>query len=215
MILAGDEFARTQGGNNNAYGQDSEIGWVDWNVSDRSRELALFVQKLITLRQALPMLRRGRFLTGRHDEELGSKDVTWLTPAGDEMNDGHWSDGNAKCVGVLLDGRAQATGLRRVGTDATLYLVFNAHHDLVNCTLPTAPGGVEWVLLIDTNQPDREDMPAFDAAHVYGATARSLLLFMTKPKRALEEGDAERSYQHVVSAFRRALDEDLVLPDHG
>ncbi len=76
MILAGDEFARTQGGNSNAYGHDSEIGWIDWAVPDASRHLGLFVQKLIALRQALPMLRRGRFLTGRYDEELGSRDVT-------------------------------------------------------------------------------------------------------------------------------------------
>ncbi|WP_375461066.1 glycogen debranching protein GlgX [uncultured Enterovirga sp.] len=214
MILAGDEFARTQGGNNNAYGQDSEIGWIDWEVPGPSRELALFVQKLITLRQALPMLRRGRFLTGQYDEELGSKDVTWLTPAGDEMTDEHWGDGNARCVGVLLDGRAQASGIRRLGTDATLYMVFNAHHDGVNCKLPQAPGGSEWVLLIDTNQPELEDLPLFAIGHNYTATGRSLLLFMTKPNmQAAGNEDAQRSYQHVVAAFQQAIDEDLVLPE--
>jgi isoamylase len=214
MILAGDEFARTQGGNNNAYGQDSEIGWIDWEVPPDSRDLALFVQKLITLRQALPMLRRGRFLTGHYDEEIGSKDVTWLTPSGDEMTPAHWDDGNARCVGVLLDGRAQESGIRRLGTDATLYMVFNAHHDVVNCKLPAAPGGSEWMLLIDTNQPDREDMPAFQIGHEYAATGRSLLLFMTRPKQqAAGNEDAQRSYQHVVAAFHRAIDEDLVLPE--
>ena len=123
------------------------------------------------------MLRRGRFLTGNYDEELGSKDVTWLTPLGDEMGAEHWSDDRAKSVGVLLDGRAQASGIRRPGTDATIYLVFNAHHDIVNFTLPAGDHFDEWVLLIDTNQPAREDMPAFKAGHIYGATARSLLLF--------------------------------------
>ena len=212
MILAGDEFARTQGGNNNAYGQDSEIGWIDWEVPDASRNLALFVQKVISIRQALPMLRRGRFLTGGFDEELGSKDVAWLTPDGDEMTDGHWTDGNARCLGVLLDGRAQPSGVRRLGTDATLYLVFNAHHDVVNCTLPAAPGGSEWVLLIDTNQPERADMPCFPIGHAYGATGRSLLLFMTRPKKGADMVDAERSYQHVVAQFEKAVDEELVLP---
>ncbi len=75
------------------------------------------------IRHALPMLRRGRFLTGAFDEELGVKDVSWLTPAGAEMTDDNWNDGNARCLGVLLDGRAQETGIRRVGSDLDL-----AHH---------------------------------------------------------------------------------------
>ena len=214
MLLAGDEFARTQGGNNNAYGQDNEIGWIDWRVPDESRALAQFVQKLITLRQALPMLRRGRFLTGDVDEEIGSRDVTWLTPAGDEMTPAHWQDPQARCLGVMLDGRAQATGIRRKGTDTTLFLVLNAYHDLVNCRLPAAPGGKDWVLLVDTNQPDLEGLPSFPNGHEYGVTGQSLLLFMTRPdehERGTE--DAQRSYQFVVAAFHRAVDEDLVLPE--
>jgi glycogen operon protein len=215
MMLAGDEFARSQGGNNNAYGQDSEIGWVDWDVPEPGRRLGGFVQKLIALRRALPMLRRGRFLTGTYDEELGSKDVTWLTPDGEEMTDENWTDGNARCVGVLLDGRAQPTGIRRPGTDATLYLVFNAHHDVVNCTLPEAPGGAEWVLLVDTNQPELETLPRFPFGHSYGATGRSLLLFMTRPAahRAGGTEEAQRSYLHVVAAFEQALDEELPWPE--
>ncbi len=130
------------------------------------------------------------------------------------MRDEHWGDGNAKCVGVLLDGRAQPSGIRRLGTDATLYMVFNAHHDVVNCTLPEAPGGSEWVLLIDTNQPELEDLSRFQVGHVYTATGRSLLLFMTKPKeQSSGTSDAERSYLHVLRAFQRALDEDLKLPE--
>jgi glycogen operon protein len=214
MLLAGDEFARTQGGNNNAYGQDSEIGWIDWRVTEESRALAQFVQKLIALRQALPMLRRGRFLTGEMDEETGSRDVTWLTPTGDEMTPGHWQDGNARSIGVMLDGRAQPTGIRRKGTDTTLYLVLNAYHDVVNFKLPEAPGGKEWVLLIDTNQPDLENLPSFPNGHEYAATGHSSLLFMTRPDED-ERGseDAQRSYQFVVAAFHRALDEELVLPE--
>ena len=105
-----------QSGNNNAYCQDNEISWIDWEGIDADgRALAEFVRKLLMIRRALPMLRRGRFLTGAYDEELGVKDVTWLTPAGDEMTPEHWDDGNARCLGVLLDGRAQETGIRRVG----------------------------------------------------------------------------------------------------
>jgi hypothetical protein len=106
---------------------DNETGWVDWEgIDEDGRALAEFTHKLIVLRRALPMLRRGRFLSGRHDEELGVKDVAWLTPAGDEMTEENWGDANALCMGVLLDGRAQETGIRRLGTDATLLLVLNA-----------------------------------------------------------------------------------------
>ena len=116
MLLGGDEFGRSQRGNNNSYCQDNEISWVDWQgMGEEERELAEFVRKLIMIRRALPMLRRGRFLSGAYDEELGVKDVTWLTPAAEEMKEENWNDPNARCMGVLLDGRAQETGLRRVG----------------------------------------------------------------------------------------------------
>ena len=72
------------------------------------------------------MLRRGRFLTGAYDEELGVKDVSWLTPAGIEMTEANWNDGNGRCLGVLLDGRAQETGIRRVGSDSTLLTIVNS-----------------------------------------------------------------------------------------
>ena len=130
------------------------------------------------------------------------------------MTPGHWQDGNARSIGVMLDGRAQPTGIRRKGTDTTLYLVLNAYHDVVNFKLPEAPGGKEWVLLIDTNQPELENLPSFPNGHEYAATGHSSLLFMTSPAED-ERGseDAQRSYQFVVAAFHRALDEDLVLPE--
>jgi glycogen operon protein len=121
--------------------------------------LARFIQRLMAIRRALPTLRRDRFLSGQQDEELGVKDVAWLTPAGDELTPKHWDDGNAKCMGVLRDGRAQETGILRLGTDATLLLVVNSHDDVVKFVLPEAVGGQERVALIDTNQPDLRRMP--------------------------------------------------------
>jgi isoamylase len=201
MLLAGDEFARSQGGNNNAYAQDNEISWIDWDgIDDDGRALASFVRKLLTIRGALPMLRRGRFLTGTYDEELGVKDVTWLTPSGDEMNPEHWSDGNARCMGVLLDGRAQETGIRRIGTDATLLLVLNAHDDIVRFKLPEAVGGRQWLCLVDTNQGET-DFARHPFGHEYEVTARSLLLFILQPTGTGGHAtDAERSFRHVVQA---------------
>jgi glycogen operon protein len=180
MIVAGDEFARTQQGNNNAYCQDNEISWVDWNIGEPGRAQIAFVQKLTALRRAYPILRRSRFLTGEFNEELGVKDVTWINASGAEMHDEDWSDGNMRCFGMLMDGRAQATGIRQRGGDATLLMVLNAHHDVVQFTLPACPGGDEWALLIDTNIPDATEEPCFATGDVYEVTARSLLLYVMR-----------------------------------
>jgi isoamylase len=85
MLLAGDEFGRTQGGNNNAYCQDNEISWLDWDIEEKGRSLIRFVQQLTGLRERYPILRRSRFLTGEYNEELAVKDVTWINAAGTEM----------------------------------------------------------------------------------------------------------------------------------
>ena len=82
MVLAGDEFARTQQGNNNAYCQDNEISWVDWKLDDTNKVQKQFLQKLTGLRHKYPVLRRSRFLTGEYIEELGVKDVTWINADG-------------------------------------------------------------------------------------------------------------------------------------
>ena len=141
MLLAGDEFGRTQHGNNNAYCQDSEIGWVDWNISEAGHKLYAFVQKLSRLRHEYPILRRERFLTGHYNKELDVKDVTWLRPDGTEMHEADWSDGNALSMCVLLDGRAQPTGIRKRGSDRTLLMIFNAYHDVVQVNLVMVTGG--------------------------------------------------------------------------
>jgi isoamylase len=217
MLLAGDEFARTQQGNNNAYCQDNEISWTNWDsIDERQSELLRFTQRVIALRHALPMLRRGRFLTGKTDEELGVKDAAWISPAGVEMTPEQWADPAAHCLGVLLDGRAQETGIRRVGTDATLLLVLNAYHDLVRFTLPSGIGGREWVCVIDTNRPDLTGLPRFQFGHVYEVTGRSLLLFMLRPEAgALAGGDADRSFEHVVASLQRVADAPGPAPAGG
>jgi glycogen operon protein len=186
MLLGGDEFGRTQRGNNNAYCQDNEISWVDWNISAEGHALARFTARLIELRRSYPVLRRSRFLTGEWNEELETKDSIWLTPAGEEMKPENWEDGHARCMGVLLDGRAQATGIRRRGSDVTMLLIMNAHHDVVRFKLPDVAGGRAWLRLIDTNLPDvedEEDAQTADLGSEYEVTGRSLLLFKLLPAR--------------------------------
>ena len=87
-----------------------------------------------------------------------------------------WQDGNVRCCGMLLDGRAQPTGIKRRGSDATLLIVYNAHYDVVNFTLPDVPQGRGWQALIDTNQPEAQ-LGSFSFSHQYAVTGRSLLAF--------------------------------------
>ena len=124
--------------------------------------------------------------------------MTWLTPAGDEMTPEHWEDANARCFGMLLDGRAQPTGIRRRGTDATLLLILNAHHDVVKFTLPEVVGGDAWMCLIDTNQPDLEAPTEFRFGKEYTVTAHSLLLFQLKPEKQQKIGEEERRVKQAT-----------------
>ncbi len=177
MILAGDEFGRTQGGNNNAYCQDNETSWFDWNLPDWAKTQVAFVQRLTKLRHDYPILRRGRFFTGTTIDALDVKDVTWINASGAEMEDGDWGDPGMKCFGMLIDGRAQATGIRKAGSDTTMLIVLNAHHDLVTFTLPDCANGKAWELVFDTNVPDRDDRQSFAIGDAYHVTGGSLLLF--------------------------------------
>jgi glycogen operon protein len=183
MILAGDEFARTQQGNNNAYAQDNEISWLDWDaIDDEARALTGFTRQLIKLRQDLPVFRRNRFLTGTFDVELQVKDVTWISPTGAELTPEQWSDSKARSLGVLLDGRAQATGIRKRGHDVTVLLLLNAYHEPVEFTLPAGQGGSAWDCLVDTNEPEAEKT-RFAFRKKYLVTGRSLVLFQLRPDK--------------------------------
>ena len=177
MIVAGDEFARTQHGNNNAYCQDSEIGWINWELDEDGKSLLKFVKRLIKLRMSYPILRRGRFLVGHYNEQLGVKDVTWLAPDASEMSIEQWEDAQGRCLGMLLDGRAQVSGVQRAGADSTLLIVANAQHDEVNFNLPEVPEGKGWICKLDTFDPAIKDSPPQPFNTPYRINGRSLVLF--------------------------------------
>jgi glycogen operon protein len=183
MLLAGDEFGRTQGGNNNAYCQDNEIGWLNWELQEKGQALIAFTRRLTNLRHRYPILRRNLFLSGQFSEELGVKDLTWINANGSEMQQENWADTRMRCFGMLLDGRAQVTGIRQRGRQATLLIVINDHHDLVEFTLPESPGGDAWWLLIDTNITDNSEQGSFAVGDTYAVTARSLLVFALKSEK--------------------------------
>ncbi len=184
MLVAGDEFGNSQQGNNNVYCQDNELGWLDWNLNDEAKGLLEFTRRLISLRLTHPILHRGRFLVGAYNEELGVKDVTWLTPSGAEMTSELWESTDVSCVGMIMDGRAQPTGIHRCGDDATLLLILNAHQGAVNFTLPEVSQGIGWLRLLDTNCPEQDSSDDYQFAQEFIATGRSLILFELQKKNA-------------------------------
>jgi glycogen operon protein len=185
MLLAGDEFGRTQGGNNNAYCQDNEISWLNWNAEKKGQSLIRFVQKLTGLRHKYPVFRRNRFLTGEFVEDLDVKDLEWINPSGSEMRPEDWSNPDLRCFGMLVDGRAQPTGIRQRGHGAVMLLVFNSHHERVDFTIPKGPVDQKWCRLVDTNLPENDSGEvAIDAGTSYNVAPRSLLLFAIQPESA-------------------------------
>jgi glycogen operon protein len=177
MLLAGDEFGQTQHGNNNAYCQDNALSWLNWDLDDAARLQVQFVARLAALRRQYPIFRRSRFLTGELNADLDVKDVTWIDVSGREMRLRDWNDQTTHCFGMMIDGRAQPTGVRQKGSDATVLLIFNAHHENVAFTLPRCAGGSIWTLLIDTNYEQAPAPAAFEIGDVYETRAKSLLLF--------------------------------------
>jgi len=113
------------------------------------------------------------------------KDVTWINASGSEMSAEEWQDDNMKCFGMLMDGRAQTTGIRRRGQNATLLMVLNGYHDMVNFTLPACTGGRCWQLLVDTNLPEDAQQKPFSFCERYEVSGRSLLLFLLEAEEDL------------------------------
>jgi glycogen operon protein len=201
MLLGGDEFGRTQNGNNNAYSRDNEISWVNWDgITEQGRSLIAFTRHLIRLRQSLPILRRGRFLVAEYNPELEVKDVTWINASGTEMQQNDWENGLMRCFGMLIDGRAQTSGIKRQASDVTLLIVVNAYHDVVKFTLPEFVGGDQWLTLVDTNDPERGDALTLKAADEYVVTGRSLLLFA-----ALTSGEPRRVVRRIAFELLRDI----------
>ncbi|VWX58901.1 Glycogen operon protein GlgX homolog [Burkholderiales bacterium 8X] len=181
MLLAGDEFGRSQQGNNNAYCQDSEISWIDWAaIDERGRELQAFTEGLLHLRRDFPVLRRNRFLSGASYNDSGAKDLTWLTPTAEEMGELQWNDPQTRSFAVLLDGRAPRSSVPVEADDASVLLVFNAWHEAIPFKLPAAPDGGGWHLLIDTANVDAV-LEATGTFGEYIATGRSVLVFTDRP----------------------------------
>jgi glycogen operon protein len=150
MICGGDEIARTQQGNNNAYCQDNEISWYDWEHADEP--LRLFTRDLIRIKSEHPVFHRRRWFQGQPIRGNDVSDIGWFAPAGQEMSDENWQAGFAKSLGVFLNGNATRTmdERGRALKDDSFYVMFNAHSDTVEFVLPESKWGESWSIVFDT-----------------------------------------------------------------
>ncbi len=156
MLLGGDEMGRTQGGNNNAYCQDNEVSWFDWDHSPDGRQLLRFTRDVLEIFRSNAVLRRRTFLTGRTIEEGGTKDLSWLHPDGREMADGDWTDASNHIIGMLLHGRAtdEVDERGRPIFGKTILMLFNGGARSRPFALPKVGDGTgSWSMLINTAQP--------------------------------------------------------------
>jgi len=153
MLLGGDEFGRTQHGNNNGYAQDNEISWFDWENMDDG--LRAFVARVIRFRKAHPVFQRRRWFHGRKVRGSGVSDIGWFKPDGEPMSDADWQEGRARTLGVFLNGKAIATPDHRgdLITDDSFYILFNAHYERLTFRLPTNQWGGRWEKVLDTDEP--------------------------------------------------------------
>jgi glycogen operon protein len=184
MITGGDEMGRTQQGNNNAYCQDNEISWLDWDLDEGRRDLLEFTRRVAALRRGHPIFRRRKFFQGRKIRGSELEDVKWLQPDGQEMDDDAWAAHFVRSFGMLLGGDAMMEWDdegRRVDDD-TFLLLFNAAEDAVPFVLPSTPRPGRWEAALDTARPAAEQTAD---AHDSGATVqlpgRSLLVLRRVP----------------------------------
>ncbi len=187
MLGHGDELGRSQRGNNNAYCQDNEVSWIDWELTDEQRELADFTRYVIGLRAAHPVLRRRRFFRGETAVHAGQPlpDLVWLLPDGREMADLDWQRSDAHCVGVFLNGDAIAERDPHGGpvVDDSFLLLLNSFWEPVRFRLPDVAYGERWTTLIDTAEPQgTPDEMEHKAGTDRVVEARSLVL-LSRPAR--------------------------------
>ena len=185
MICGGDEVARTQQGNNNAYCQDNAISWTNWDLDEDQKDLLEFVSKLIHLRLEHPVLHRRRFFSGREQgtDSTTIPQVEWMDHTGSIMDMDDWSNTHAFTVMIYLNGsdipETDWYGNQMVDND--FILIFNAHYEPIMFTLPDEQYGKKWRLVVDTHNPKGPELN-YEAGFAITAQSRSFLLLMSDKK---------------------------------
>ena len=201
MLLAGDEWARTQNGNNNTYCQDNELNWLQWEHNDEQKELLTFTKKLIQLRRDHPVFRRPKFFQGRRIRGTDIRDVMWFNPGGNEMTDEEWGSPFVRAIEVLLSGDTidvlsfEGEPIR----DETFLFLINAHFEPLPFVLP-GEEHLEWLLMLDTAEehgflPEPQKFASGDDVEVIGRGMKLLKLATGAQARARHESWKKRQVQ--------------------
>ncbi len=176
MLLGGDEMGRTQHGNNNAYCQDNEISWFDWENIDQ--DLLTFCQTLISFRLSHPVFRRRRWFQGRSIHGSQTHEIAWFTLEGKQMSEENWGQGFAKSLAIYLNGRNIPNPNPRgdAVSDDNFYIILNAHYEPLPFTLPSSKWGRCWIKILDTTQGWLEEEESVPAESDLEVQARSIVL---------------------------------------
>ncbi len=191
MICGGDEFGRSQRGNNNAYCQDNELTWYDWDFDKQQRELLEFTRRLIRLRKDHPVLRRRTFLQGRRIRGSENKDIAWFSPTGREMTDEEWAVNHVRTMGMRLSGDAieEKDERGRPIRDESLLVLLSAHSEPVPFVLPAHRPGTRWLMVFDTAcNGERRPNPLSRGGRTYDLQAHSAAIFRLASKGERREG---------------------------
>lgn len=178
MLLAGDEIGRSQQGNNNAYCQDNEISWLNWEKADE--ELLEFTKMLIHLCKSHPVFCRRGWFQGQKIRASNTEDIAWFKPGGDKMTEDDWTNGYAKSLAVYLNGK----GIHSLGPkgekiiDDNFYLIFNAYDGDIKYRLPDAKYGNKWKKIIDTDNITGNENESFEATNEIDVKSRSVVVLM-------------------------------------
>ena len=207
MLTMGDEYGRTQQGNNNAYCQDNEISWFHWDWDAEQRALHTFTKKLIEVRRDNPIFHRRRFFNGRTVQDSDMGDLLWIRPDGHEMQGDDWNSTHARSLGMILNGEAMEEydeRGRRVKDDIFL-LILNGYWEGVNFTLPGVKLYTRWEQIIDSNT---SEIPT-DVTHLanteYTLGPRSISLFRLKSREANRTAEGRRKV-NIVDQVRKLWD---------
>ena len=178
MLVSGDELGKSQSGNNNAYCQDNEISWINWQAEDK--DLLSFTQKLIHFQHAHPVFCRRRWFKGRPIQGSGVEDIAWFLPDGNSMNEENWNHDFAKSLGIFLNGKAiPSDGPKGEPiTDNNFYIVFYAYEEELPYVLPSEEFGSAWIKVIDTHENSFEEKggQSFASGDIIKVQGRSVVV---------------------------------------
>ncbi len=185
MICGGDELGRTQQGNNNAYCQDDELSWFDWDLDDRRRDLLDFTKRLIAFRREHPNLHRRKFFEERTLRHAAEQNVVWLRFDGNEMSDEDWNDGSLRTLGLFINGNTigdvDAAGDAVV--DDSFLMLFNGHIEPAELTVPSVRDLKRWDVMFDTARPQLSSRESYVAGETQRLERQSFMLLQAQPAR--------------------------------